>query len=170
MFIEQYKLERNPFAPDAVRPMFSSYSMRYAGAKLNELVARQIHCLFLSGPKSVGKTAFVRQRFRGARDATVSWIPPGAESPEQVPAHRLADIGPGTVEGTPNELRKILDVYLRHEAGKGNVPFIIIDSLERLSAAALREFEVLSQIKVKNRPVVHLLFLTRNEELVANLL
>ena len=42
--------------------------------------------------------------------------------------------------------------------------------MERLSPSALREFEALSQIKVKNRPVAHLLFLTRNEELVANLL
>lgn len=170
MFIEQYKLERNPFALDAVRPMFSSHSMRYAGAKLNDLVARQIHCLFLSGPKAVGKTAFVRQRFRSARDATVSWIPPDVETQEQVLAHLLQEVGPGSVEGTPAELRKILDVYLRHQAAKGNVPFIIIDSMERLSPAALREFEALSQIKIKNRPVVHLLFLTRNEELVANLL
>jgi type II secretory pathway predicted ATPase ExeA len=170
MFIEQYNLERTPFAPDAVRPMFSSYSMRYAAAKVNEVVARQAHCLFLSGPKGVGKTAFVRHRFRGARDATISWIPPNAETKEDVLAHLLEDVGPGAVEGTPNELRKILEVYLRHEAAKGHVPFIIIDALERLSAAALREFEALSQLKVKNRPVVHLLFLTSNEELVTNLL
>ena len=42
LFIEQYKLESNPFIPDAARPVFASHSMRYANAKVNELKANGI--------------------------------------------------------------------------------------------------------------------------------
>ena len=37
MFLEQYKLESNPFVTDAARPLFASHSMRYAALKLEEL-------------------------------------------------------------------------------------------------------------------------------------
>ena len=54
LFLEQYKLESNPFVADAARPVFASHSMRYASLKLEELVNKQIHCLFLSGAPGVG--------------------------------------------------------------------------------------------------------------------
>ena len=68
MFIEQYKLDHNPFAPDVARPMFESHSMRISSFKLQDLARKQVHALFLSGPAGVGKTAFVRHRFRNVRD------------------------------------------------------------------------------------------------------
>ena len=34
LFLEQYKLEANPFVPDGARPVFASHSMRYAALKL----------------------------------------------------------------------------------------------------------------------------------------
>ena len=77
MFIEQYKLESNPFVADSARPVFASHSMRYAALKLDELVSKQVQSLFLSGPAGVGKTTFVRHRFRHlCAMSSVSWVKP----------------------------------------------------------------------------------------------
>jgi type II secretory pathway predicted ATPase ExeA len=170
LFIEQYKLDSNPFVADSARPVLSSYSMREATAKLDELVNKQVNCVFLSGPAGVGKTTLVRQRFRTLRDASVSWVKPQHETEEQILAQLLEDIGPGPVTGSATELRKILEVFLRHQAGNGRYSYIIADGLERLSAAALGELEALSQVRLRNRPIVYLLIVTRSEELVSNLL
>ena len=61
-------------------------------------------------------------------------------------------------------------MFLRHQAGNGRYAFIIVDGLERLSPAVLRELEAVSQLRLRNRPLVYFLLLTRNEDLVANLL
>ncbi len=82
----------------------------------------------------------------------------------------LGDLGPGEVEGSATEQRNILEVFLRHQAGNGRYSYIVVDGLERFSAAALRELEVLSQLRFRKRPIVYILVLARNEELVANLL
>jgi general secretion pathway protein A len=170
LFIEQYKLESNPFVADAARPVFASHSMRYATLKLDELVNKQVHCLFLSGPAGVGKTTLVRQRFRTLRDVSVSWIKPQCETKEQLLLQLLDDIGPGPVEGNDTELRNILEVFLRHQAGNGRYSYIIADGLERFSDEVLRELEALAQLRLRNRPITYILVLTRSEELVANLL
>jgi hypothetical protein len=47
---------------------------------------------------------------------------------------------------------------------------VIADGLERFSIEALREIEAVSQLRLRNKPIVYLLLLTRSEELVANLL
>jgi len=70
LFLEQYKLEANPFAADAARPVFASHSMRYAALKLEELIGKNIQSLFLSGPAGVGKGTLTRQRFRQLPDLT----------------------------------------------------------------------------------------------------
>jgi pSer/pThr/pTyr-binding forkhead associated (FHA) protein/type II secretory pathway predicted ATPase ExeA len=170
LFIEQYKLETNPFAADAARPVFASHSMRYASLKIEELIARQSHCLFLSGPAGVGKATLIRQRFRGLRDGMVSWIEPSCETKEQLLTQLLEDLGPGPVEGSDTELRNILDVFLRHQAGNGRYSYIIAEALERFSVAALRELETLAQLRLQKKPIVYLLLSTRSEELVTNLL
>ena len=141
MFLEQYKLESNPFAAGAARPVFASHSMRYALLKLDELFGKQVQSLFLSGPAGVGKTALVRQRLRQIKDLSISWIKPSCETREQVLAQLLEEIGPGAVEGTPTELRRILEVFLRHQAGNGRIAFIVADGLERFSGPVLRELE-----------------------------
>jgi hypothetical protein len=82
----------------------------------------------------------------------------------------LEEIGPGPVEGSASELRHILEVFLRHQAGNGRLAFVVADSLERFAGPVLRELEALAQMRLRNRPVVSLLALTRSEELVANLL
>ena len=170
MFIEQYKLERNPFAADVARPVFASHSMRYAVGKLEELINRQLYCLFLSGPAGVGKTALVRQRLRSVRDVTVGWIKPGADTREEILAQLVQDLGPGAVDASPSELGRILDVFLRHQAGNGRHSLIVADAVERFSAVALRELETLAQLRLRNRPIVSIIMLTRNEDLTSGLL
>jgi len=170
LFLEQYKLESNPFAAGAARPVFASHAMRYALLKLDELVNKQLQSLFLSGPAGVGKTALVRQRLRQLKDLTISWIKPSCETREQLLAQLLEEIGPGPVEGSAGELRHILEVFLRHQAGNGRTAFIVADGLERFAGPVLRELEALAQARLRNRPVVYLLSLTRSEELVTNLL
>jgi type II secretory pathway predicted ATPase ExeA len=170
LFIEQYKLDTNPFAQDVARSMFESHSMHYASFKLQELVNRYLHALFLSGPAGVGKSTLVRHRFRGLRDVSVSWVKPHSETVEQIMQQLLDDIGPGVVEGSAAEHQKILEVFLRHQVGNGRYSFIVVDGLERFSPGVLRELEALSQLRLRNRPLVYMLLLTRNEDLVANLL
>jgi len=170
LFLEQYKLESNPFAAGAARPVFASHSMRYALLKLEELFGKQIQSLFLSGAASVGKTALVRQRLRQIKDLSISWIKPSCETREQLLSQLLEEIGPGAVAGSPGELRNILEVFLRHQAGNGRIAFVVADGLERFSGPVLREIEGLVQARLRNRPVIYFLALTRSEELVANLL
>jgi general secretion pathway protein A len=170
LFLEQYKLESNPFVPDAARPVFASHAVRYAALKLEDLVTQQIYCLFLSGPAGAGKGTLTRQRFAQLRNLSTSWIDPTCETREQLLQKLLTDIGPGQVEGGAQELRRILDVFLRHQAGHGRFPYIVLDGLERFTAPVLAEIESLAQLRLRSKPVVFLLGLTRNEELVANLL
>jgi general secretion pathway protein A len=170
LFLEQYKLESNPFAAGAARPVFASHSMRYALLKLEELFGKQIQSLFLSGAAGVGKTALMRQRLRQLKDLSISWIKPSCETREQVLSQLLEEIGPGAVAGSPGELRNILEVFLRHQAGNGRIAFVVADGLERFSGPVLREIEGLVQARLRNRPVIYFLALTRSEELVANLL
>jgi general secretion pathway protein A len=170
LFLEQYKLESNPFAAGAARPVFASHSMRYALLKIEELFGKQIQSLFLSGPAGVGKTTLARQRLRQLKDVSLSWIKPTCETRDHLLAQLLQEIGPGAVEGTESELRRILEVYLRHQAGNGRFAFVVADGLERFAGPVLRELEALAHMRLRNRPLVYLLALTRSEELVANLL
>jgi type II secretory pathway predicted ATPase ExeA len=170
LFLEQYKLEANPFAPDGARPVFASHSMRYALLKLEDLFTRSIQTLFLSGPAGVGKTTLVRQRLRQLKDLSVTWVRPGCETREALLGQLVEEIGPGTIEGSETELRNILEVFLRHQAGNGRWSLVVADGLERFAAPVLRELESLAQMRLRHRPIVQLLCLTRSEELVANLL
>jgi hypothetical protein len=170
LFLEQYKLESNPFAADAARPVFASHSMRYAFLKLEDLFTKSIQTLFLSGPAGVGKTTLTRQRLRQLKDLSIAWLTPACETREQLLVRLLEAIGPGMVEGSAAELRNILEVFLRHQAGNGRMAFVVADGLERFAAPVLRELEALAQMRLRNRPIVQLLGLTRSEELIANLL
>ena len=173
MFLEQYKLESNPFVTDAARPHFASQNARYAALKLEELFNNQLHCLFLSGPAGIGKTTLARHRFHQLHDPSSSWIKPSCETAEDFLQQLLEEIGPGPVEGSSiTELRRILEYFLLHQATKGRLSYVVADGLERFSAPVLREFELLAQLRLRNRnrPVVHFLALTRSEDLVANLL
>jgi hypothetical protein len=126
--------------------------------------------LFLSGPAGVGKTALMRQRLRQIQDPSISWIKPSCETREQLLGQLLEEIGPGPVEGSAGELRHILDVFLRHQSGNGRSALVVADGLERFAGPVLRELEALAQLRLRTRPVVQLLALTRSEELVANLM
>jgi type II secretory pathway predicted ATPase ExeA len=170
LFLEQYKLESNPFVADAARPLFASHAMRYAALKLEELLNKQLNSLFLSGPAGIGKTTLARHRLRQLRDTSTAWIKPSCETAEQLLQQLLQDVGPGAVEGSAGELRRILEYFLRHRAGNGRFSYIVADGLERFSAPVLRELEGLAQLRLRNRAIVHILALTRSEDLVANLI
>ncbi|MEO8465199.1 MAG: FHA domain-containing protein [Gammaproteobacteria bacterium] len=144
--------------------------MRYAALKLEDLINRQIYCLFLSGPAGAGKGTLTRQRFAQLRNLSAAWIDHSCETREQLLQKLLVDIGPGPVEGGAQELRHILEVFLRHQASHGRFCYIIADAIERFSAPVLRELEWLAQLRLRNKPIVFFLALTRNEELVANLM
>jgi hypothetical protein len=144
--------------------------MRYAALKLDELLARNIQSLFLSGPAGVGKGMLTRQRFRQLKDLTYAWVKPSCETREEFLAQLLAEIGPAPVQGSATELHRILEVFLRHQAGNGRFAYVVADGLERFAAPVLREIESLAQARLRNRPFVYILGLTRSEELVANLI
>lgn len=170
MFIDEYRLEANPFGAECVRPVFSSHSMRYASLKIGRLLEGRIQSLFLSGAPGVGKTTLAEQQLSGQNAVTVSWIARGLASVQQLLEQLTKEIGPAAIEGTADELRNILRVYLTHQAANRRRSLIVVDSLDRQSAEVLKEFQLLSQLKVRNRPVLQFLFIGRNEELIGNLI
>lgn len=168
MLIEQYRLETNPFAAERVRPFFSSHSSRYAGTKIARLLGDQIHCLGLSGAAGVGKTTLLRQQLRTIKNINLSWVKPGTEDPVSLLQKLIRDLGPGFVEGTATELRNILQVFLKHQAGNGRRSLIVADGVEHDSADVLGEIEALSRLRLRGRSVIQLIVATRNEDLITN--
>lgn len=166
MFIEQYRLEANPFAPDRAHPFFASHSVRYTSLKLAQIAEGQIQCLFLSGPAGVGKTALVERHMRSATQLDQCWIPAGLQEPSELLKLLVKSLGPGAVEGTPAELRRILEVYLRHQAGNGQQSVIVADNLETHSPEVFTEIESLSRLRLRKRPVVQFVLITRNADLI----
>lgn len=161
-------METNPFAADRVRPFFSSHSSRYAATKIARVCSDQIQCLGLSGAPGVGKTTLVQQHLRAVKNISVAWIKPGIEDSELLLKKLIRDLGPGSVDGTVTELRNILQVYLKHQAGNGRRSLIVADGLERDSTEVLRELEALARLRLRGRGVVQLILLTRNEDLATN--
>lgn len=169
MFIEQYRLETNPFSQEYIRPYFASQSVRQAGRKIAELSTGQLQCLFLSGAGGAGKSALVDQALARLTQLNAVRLAPGLD------AHGMLDrlmrtLGPGTVEGSTTELRNILEVYLAHQAGKGEQPLVVVEAMDRHGAEVLRECESLWRLRLRNRPIVRFLFLSRSEDLVDNML
>lgn len=170
MFIEQYKLERNPFAEDSVRPLFVSQSMRNVSLNLRKITTGEAQCLFVSGLAGSGKTTLLAHRKRSFVDISAAWISPDVKTCEMLLQKLLHDIGPGFVKGTLNELRNILSVYLMHQRLHGRLSLIIADGVERQSKEVMRELENLCQIRNKGLPAIQFVLLTRNEELVDELM
>jgi len=166
MFLEQYQLETNPFEFNQVRPRLESRSTRSALLKLEQAIDGRVHCLFLSGPAGVGKSTLAGRRLRGMKDATVCWVNAGANSREEFLVQVLSALGLSSMEGTLAELRNIIEVFLQHQAGKDRRSVLVADGLERLSVPVLREIEWLSSLRLRNRPVMQFVLLTRNEDLV----
>ena len=144
--------------------------MRYASLKLAQLLDGQIHSLFLSGAAGVGKTTLVEQELRGRSGVDCCWVEPGLTSAQQLLEQLTKELGPASISGSAAELRNILQVYLLHQAGNQRRSLIVVDSLDRHSTEVLREFQTLGQFKLRNRPILQFLFISRNEELVGNLM
>lgn len=144
--------------------------MRYASLKLAQLLDGQIHSLFLSGEAGVGKTTLVEQELRGRSTVDCCWVEPGLTSAQQLLEQLTKELGPASIAGSAAELRNILQVYLLHQAGNKRRSLIVVDSLDRHSTEVLREFQVLGQFKLRNQPILQFLFISRNEELVGNLM
>jgi general secretion pathway protein A len=170
LFIEQYKLETNPFAPDGARPIFASRSMRYAQMKLEHLLEGRLQTLFLSGQAGVGKSTLIEQHLRTREGISFSWVEPGAKEPEALLRRLVGEIGPGELEGNAAELRNILEVFLRHQASQGRISVIVVDSLERLALPVIRELEALCRLRLRGKPIVHCVMVTRNEDLIRSLM
>jgi general secretion pathway protein A len=171
LLIPHYKLETNPFAPEGARPFFSSESMRYAQLKLEQLLEGRLQSLFLSGAGGVGKTALVEQCVGARRqDVQLSWVVPGPLDVQTLLEKLVQDLGPGEIHGTANELRNILEVYLKHQVAHDRPSVIVVDALERLALPVIRELEALCRLRLRHKPLVHCVLVTRNEDLIANML
>ncbi|HEX6996131.1 MAG TPA: FHA domain-containing protein [Gammaproteobacteria bacterium] len=171
MLIPHYKLETNPFAPEGARPFFSSESMHYAQLKLEQLLEGRLQSLFISGAAGVGKSALVEHSV-GARRGGVelSWVVPGLADAQALLEKLVQDLGPGEVRGSVNELRNILEVFLKHQVAHDRTSVIVVDALERFALPVIRELEVLCRLRLRHRPLVHCVLVTRNEDLIANML
>ena len=165
MFLEQYRLDTNPFAVDVTRPFFTSQSSQYAATKIAAVLSGELNVLALCGPAHVGKTTLVQRQLRSAKDIVCCWLEPALDVNGLV-LKLVRDLGPGAVEGTPTELRNILRVYLQHQAGRGRRMIIVVDGVARYSAEVLEELEALGHLRLKNRGIVQIILLTRNPELI----
>jgi len=166
VFLEPYRLEENPFAPDRVRPVFRSLSYEYASGKIRELLAGQLQCLFLSGPAGIGKTLLIDKEVVSSDNLFVCRIRSGASDGRRVLEQLLQDIGPGTVSGSTAELRNILHVFLRHQVAQGRRALVVADGVERDAIDVVKEIEALVQLRLRGISSVQLLLTTGNEELV----
>ena len=170
MFIQQYRLETNPFASERARPFFASHSVRHSSLKISQLLEGQIQCLFLSGSPGVGKSSLLERQMRGNAQVDQCWVPKGLQKASDLLAILVKSLGPGRIEGSAGELRKILEVYLTHQAGNGQQSIVVADDLETFSPQVLKEIEGLSRLRLRKRPVVQFLLATRNVELIEALI
>jgi len=170
VLIPHYKLETNPFTPEGARPFFSSESMRYAQVKLDQLLSGRLQSLFVSGAAGVGKSALVEQVVASRQDIQLSWVVPGLPDAQALLEKLVQDIGPGEVQGNINELRNILEAFLKHQVAHNRMSVIVVDALERFALPVIRELEALCRLRWRHRPLVHCVLVTRNEDLIANLL
>jgi len=170
MFIEQYKLDRNPFAEDSVRPLFVSQSMRETSELIRLVGKGVLQTLLITGSASVGKTTLLTQRIRGFKDVPVSWLSPDIDTTEKLYRKLVRDVGPGPVDGTEEELKQILRVYLTHQRTNQRLSIVIIDGLERHRHEVLNELKTLLNMRIKEGPLLQFVFLTRNDELVEDIL
>ncbi len=156
LFLEQYKLETNPFAADAARPVFASHSMRYALLKLEDLFQKHLQSPVLERPPRRWQDDADAAAFAPAQGPHRS---PGSNRPARRASNCCCSCsrrsGPAPSTARAPELRRILEVYLRHQAGNGRFAFVVADGLERFAAPVLRELEALAQMRLRNRPIVH---------------
>ena len=170
MFIDQYKLDRNPFAEDSVRPLFVSQSMREISELIRKVGQGGVQTALITGAAGVGKSTLLSQRIRGFRDVAHSWISPSIDTAERLYQKLLQEIGPGAVAGPPGELSRILEVFLQHQRTNNRLSVVVVDGLERYRPEVLAELRVLLRMHVKRTPLMQFVFLTRNDELVQELL
>lgn len=166
MFLPSYKLATNPFASSEARSLFESESVSLLSASLDRLVrSRRYQCLVVSGKSGVGKTRVVR-RWLQERDSdfSVSWVRIGESTREQFFHGLLTDLGLQGIEGNIAELRNILEVFLKHQAGQGRHTIVVADSLDQMPAANLGEFEWLADLRWRGRPAVNLVLIARDEK------
>lgn len=170
MLIPHYKLETNPFVPEGLRPFFSSASMRYAQMKIDNLLEGRLQSLFISGPASVGKTALIEKSLEGRLNVEISWIDPSVQQPQALLEKLAREIGPGEVSASINELRNLLEVFLKHQVAHNRMSVVVVDALERLALPVIREIEALCRLRLRHKPLLHCVLITRNEDLIANLI
>ena len=169
MFLEQFKLESNPFAPRQARPRLQSTAGRSAFLKLGRIVDGSLHCLFLSGRAGVGKSTIVERYIKEQNGIVVTLISPSIATATQFLNKVLRDVGLPTIEASATELRNILEVYLRHQVSKSVRVVLVADPLERLAEPVLAELESLMGLRYKSRPLMSFVLLARSQEIAQQL-
>lgn len=153
-----------------MRPLFVSQSMREVSTLIRKVGEGEIQTAVISGVAGVGKTTLLTQRIRGFKGVPMSWVSPDIDTPQKLLEKLVQEIGPGAVDGNCDELRNILDVFLTHQRKNDRLSVIIVDGLERHRTEVVAELRGLLQLRYKQRPVLQFIFLTRNDELVDEIL
>jgi general secretion pathway protein A len=171
VFLPSYKLATNPFASSEARSLFETKSVSLVTESLDRLARGDYQCLLVSGESGVGKTRVVR-RWLQERDSdfSVSWVRAGDSSREAFFNGLLADLGLQGVEGSISELRNILQVFLKHQAGQGRHTVVVADGLDQMPADNLGEFEWLADLRWRGSPAVNLILIARDELLARSLI
>lgn len=170
MFLERYGLQNNPFAGDRERPFLESGAARELAGKLQRAAVGQIQCLVISGAAGVGKTTAVRRGLSYFEGWFQSWIDNPIADSRDLLVRLLSDVGLGPVEAETAELRNILEMFLRHQAARERPGLLVVDGLNEPAAELLSELQWLVNLRLRGRPLIRMVLITRSDELAFRML
>ena len=170
MFLERYALHDNPFARATERPLVESVSAREVTAKLRSAAAGRVHCLAISGPEGSGKTLAVQRNLHYFEGWSRIWVDCPVAGSRELLGALLTELGLGDVEGASHELRRILEVFLRHQVARGRRGLLVVDNLDAASPGVFDVLTWLGGLKLRGKPLLTLVLIARSDDLVARVL